>query len=377
MSLDHFPLFTERRFQHTERSSYPTHDSSWPYSSRASPDAFPHQTPSSWNTNHYSAWSTPSVTYSPPPPPSPPPYVALDSSYRHPAFALFHHSDYPPSSSRPLINSIHPSSLSQSSATTPSTRSTQNSLSSLAQNKYDSHPWGDGLYTIDDPETASNSERPASTVATSPSARASSISSSASIPPVKVEPDDPLASDCFVMEFSAPTPAAQASSSLAPPTEVPLRATQASKAMRKMMGVFRLNPFSMHDSGAQPTTTWTGEEPGPLEQEPQMFEFQLDLPGYEPAHSDPVQPQPPLSNKLDGNFDDTRNWAECNEPILQYQSASHPGWLGNDSPASYTLPSLPPYSPHPSLHSPSPSSVSPRRTSLDHPPADVSSFSFL
>ena len=33
---------------------------------------------------------------------------------------------------------------------------------------------------------------------------------------------------------------------LASPTEVPLRATQASKEMRKMMGVFRLNPFTMH-----------------------------------------------------------------------------------------------------------------------------------
>ncbi|KAI9569877.1 hypothetical protein HD554DRAFT_2170872 [Boletus coccyginus] len=335
MSLDHFPIFAERRFQPSERQSYPTHDnnllpsaSSWSYSSRTSPDphtAFPHQIPPSWNTAQYPTWSTPSVTYTSPPPPSPPPYVALNPSYRHPAFTLFQHADYPPSSSRPLINSIHSSLASSLSQTASSTRTAQNNLSSIAPNpKYDSHPWGDGLYTIDDPETASNSERPASSVATSPSARASSISSSASIPPVKVEPEDAVAADCFVMEFSAATPAAQASSSLAPPTEVPLRATQASKAMRKMMGVFRLNPFSMHESGAQPTTTWTGEEAGPLEEEPQMFEFQLDLPGYERAPSDPVQPQPASSNNLDRDFDNTANWPECNEPPLHYSPASQP-----------------------------------------------------
>ncbi|KAF8556828.1 hypothetical protein OG21DRAFT_1506037, partial [Imleria badia] len=378
MSLDHFPLFAERRFQPSERVSYPSHDhlASWSYSSRASPDAhaaFPHQMPSSWNTAQYPAWSAPPVAYSSPPPPSPPPYVALNPTYRHSAFTLFHQTDYPASSSRPLMNAIQPTIPSSLSPTTSSVRPAQSSLSSIAPNpKYDSHPWGDGLYTIDDPDTASNSERPASSVATSPSARASSISSSASIPPVKVE-EDSVASDCFVMEFSAPTPAAQASTSLAPPTEVPLRATQASKAMRKMMGVFRLNPFSMHESGAQPTTTWTGEEAGPLEEEPQMFEFQLDLPGYERAPSDPVQPQPPSADKPGGDFDDAASWAECNEPTLHYPSDSHPAWLGNDSPASYTLPSLRPYSPHPPLHSPSPSSVSPRRPPLDNHSSEYAS----
>ncbi|KAG8216929.1 hypothetical protein J3R82DRAFT_7205 [Butyriboletus roseoflavus] len=375
MSLDHFPLFADRRFHQSDRHSYPPHDhlSSWSYPNRTSSDTdalFPHQISSPWNTSHYSAWSTPAVSYPSPPPPSPPPYVALNSSYRHSAFTLFNHSDYPPSSSRQILSSIHPSLASSLSPTASSARP-----SSIT--KYDSQPWGDGLYTIDDPETASNSERPASSVATSPSARASSIVSSASIPPVKLEPEDVVAADCFVMEFSATSSAAQASSSLAPPTEVPLRATQASKAMRKMMGVFRLNPFSMHESGGQPTTTWTGEEAGPLEEEPQIFEFQLDLPGYEPAPTDPVQPQPPSSNKVDGDLDDAGNWPECNEPPLRYSTASHAGWLGNDAPATYTLPSLRPYSPHPPLHSPSPSSVSPRRTPLDSASSDVSSFSNL
>ncbi|KAG9309587.1 hypothetical protein JVU11DRAFT_10568 [Chiua virens] len=380
MSLDHFPIFAERRFQPSERPSYSSHDhlisspSSWSYSNRTSPDdnASFHQQIPSWNTSHYSPWNT--ATYSSPPPPSPPPYVALPSSYRHsPAFTYFHHSDFPPSSSRPLVPSIHPSHPSSLSPVPSASRPAQNGLSSMAPDpKFDSHPWGDGLYTIDDPEPASNSEHPASSVATSPSARASSIVSSASVAPVKVEPEDAVPSDCFVMEFSAPTPAAQASSSLAPPTEVPLRATQASKAMRKMMGVFRLNPFSMHESGGQPTTTWTGEEAGPLEDEPQMFEFQLDLPGYERAASDPVHPLP-FTNKLDGDFDDSGSWTECSEPPLHYATPSHAGWLGNDSPASYSLPSLRPYSPHPSLHSPSPSAVSPRRTPLENASSDYAS----
>ena len=97
---------------------------------------------------------------------------------------------------------------------------------------------------------------------------------------VKVEPDDP--DGCFIMELSSMSPSLALSVSgmnqtLAPPTEVPLRATQASKEMRKMMGVFRLNPFAMHSGegrGVMPAL-WCGG--GPLEEEPLIFEFQLDI----------------------------------------------------------------------------------------------------
>ena len=97
---------------------------------------------------------------------------------------------------------------------------------------------------------------------------------------VKVEPDDP--DGCFIMELSSLSPSLPLSvsginQSLAPPTEVPLRATQASKEMRKMMGVFRLNPFAMHSGegrGVMPAL-WCGG--GPLEEEPLVFEFQLDI----------------------------------------------------------------------------------------------------
>ena len=96
-------------------------------------------------------------------------------------------------------------------------------------------------------------------------------------PTVKVEPDDP--DGCFIMELS-PSLALSLNGlnqTLAPPTEVPLRATQASKEMRKMMGVFRLNPFAMHNGegrGVMPAL-WGGG--GPLEEEPLIFEFQLDI----------------------------------------------------------------------------------------------------
>lgn len=129
---------------------------------------------------------------------------------------------------------------------------------------------------------------------------------------VKIEPSDP--DSCFIMELPASdtcggglgssTSSARAaftlsmlSQSLAPPTEVPLRATQASKEMKRMMGVFRLNPFAMHslsvklednedglawDEDSQPP--WCGGRP--LDEEPLMFEFQLDLNGSDSEGED-------------------------------------------------------------------------------------------
>ena len=147
----------------------------------------------------------------------------------------------------------------------------------------------------------------------------------ASQPFVKMEPDDP--DGRFIMELSAfPTPTADHlvsssklsptstisdahtksafSQSQAPPTEVPLRATQASKEMRRMMGVFRLNPFAMHSlslGGCEDgeaiakgkggngdvghglpipgAASWCGGEARPLDEEPLIFEFQLDVVG--------------------------------------------------------------------------------------------------
>ncbi|KAG6852692.1 hypothetical protein C0991_009859 [Blastosporella zonata] len=100
-------------------------------------------------------------------------------------------------------------------------------------------------------------------------------------PSVKEEQDDPP-SGCFIMELSAPQ--ALISQSLAPPTEVPLRATQASTDMRRMMNVFRLNPFTIHSGAGRGTVPVHYETAHPLDAEPLIFEFQLDL---EPGTLDP------------------------------------------------------------------------------------------
>ncbi|KAF7763950.1 hypothetical protein Agabi119p4_8487 [Agaricus bisporus var. burnettii] len=109
-------------------------------------------------------------------------------------------------------------------------------------------------------------------------------------PLVKVEPQDDSPDGCFIIENPTLDPKAASfvsSQALAPPTEVPLRATQAPKKMKGMMGVFRINPFAMHNGsegkGSAPTVGW---EPGPLEEEPVLFEFQLDLIGYGDSDED-------------------------------------------------------------------------------------------
>lgn len=173
------------------------------------------------------------------------------------------------------------------------------------------------------------------------------------------------------MEFSGS--ASAPTSSLVPPTEVPLRATQASKAMRRMMGVFRLNPFSMHDSSVQSTSNWTGEEAGPLEEEPQMFEFQLHVPGCEDSATDSDRAVSPLPSLGEHEAETTDNIAWPDES--QALSSSHyqtntSAWFGSDS--SHTLPSLRPYSPHRVPHSPSLSSASSRRTPLEIAVSEVS-----
>jgi len=95
--------------------------------------------------------------------------------------------------------------------------------------------------------------------------------------------------------------------SLAPPTEVPLRATQASKEMRKMMGVFRLNPFTMHNAGGRGAhaPSWNGEDAGPLSEEPQLYEFQLILDDDEPASEEPLRSFSPDFDIADGSVEGT------------------------------------------------------------------------
>ncbi|KAH9915984.1 uncharacterized protein B0H18DRAFT_959041 [Fomitopsis serialis] len=61
--------------------------------------------------------------------------------------------------------------------------------------------------------------------------------------------------------------------------ELPLRATQASKEMRVLMGAFRLDPFAMHNgvNSAASQSVPVGIEIGPLRVPPVMFEWQAEL----------------------------------------------------------------------------------------------------
>ncbi|KAF6745054.1 hypothetical protein DFP72DRAFT_856919 [Ephemerocybe angulata] len=97
----------------------------------------------------------------------------------------------------------------------------------------------------------------------------------------------------FVMESMAPAMGDSSVVSHPLPMEVPLRATQASGDMRKMMTVFRLNPFAVQSGDAKrsgsvcssessssadsPESSPNQFEAKPLEEEPKIFEFQVDL----------------------------------------------------------------------------------------------------
>lgn len=102
---------------------------------------------------------------------------------------------------------------------------------------------------------------------------------------VKVEPSD----DGFIQDVSHAFGVSQPQpfEHLVPPTEVPLRATGATKDMRKLMSVFRLNPFSIHHGGGRGVSEplWNGEQAGPLTEEPRYIDFQLNG-GYDTEKTD-------------------------------------------------------------------------------------------
>ncbi|KAH7913326.1 hypothetical protein BJ138DRAFT_1111586 [Hygrophoropsis aurantiaca] len=375
-------MLAERRFQPSERNSYPTPDGlpvpspTWNYIPRSQNVASQDYNTSSgtqWNNNNIinHGWPGDSSVSA-----SSSSYPAAATHYRHSgSSALSQHSDHSESSSRAAILTTSPSLPACLASPTSFERAGHQYTPSVS--KYPSSQWRDDFYALDGTST-SIPLPPASTARThsaSPSARASSRSSSTGTPPVKLEPEESASSDCFVMEFTSSAPAVQESSSLAPPTEVPLRATQASKAMRKMMGVFRLNPFSMHEGGGQALATWSGEDARPLEEEPQMFEFQLDLGGEDGAGDDDEQPRG-FSSGMEGEVDNNvlTRWTEDEGPQLDCGSHSQSDWMDNESAPSYPLPPLRVFN-H-SSHSPSLSSSSSRRTPFDMSNSEYSSSNY-
>ncbi|KAI0036091.1 hypothetical protein K488DRAFT_67859 [Vararia minispora EC-137] len=103
---------------------------------------------------------------------------------------------------------------------------------------------------------------------------------SPSSPPVKLEPVDEVRASAtglgFVMEEPLPrgggsaVMAASDSFPLAGEAQVPLRATQASKEMRGMMSVFRLNPFAIQGGVPEPAP-----EARPLSAPGEVIQWQL------------------------------------------------------------------------------------------------------
>ncbi|KAH9833157.1 uncharacterized protein C8Q71DRAFT_849923 [Rhodofomes roseus] len=84
----------------------------------------------------------------------------------------------------------------------------------------------------------------------------------------------------FIFELASDTPPSLATNPLLDSMpEVPLRATQASKEMRRLMGAFRLDPFAMHNGvkSAASQSVPVGIEVGPLREPPVMFEWQAEL----------------------------------------------------------------------------------------------------
>jgi len=266
-----YPLMAERRSQLTDGSAAcdlgPSSHEAQPapnwqqYFSKSSNDLISRYA-------HASAWS-PSTDVWPENTALPSDFHSVDTRPRLSVSSLSKHGQYPESSQRTNLPSSSPSSYQPLLSNLPLPTSPSETRHTPSPTKLN-ELWGSNLYTIEDARPPSLPPR-----------------DDTSTPPVKQEPDDG-----FIMEFTnSPSSPTIFDHSLAPPTEVPLRATQASKEMRKMMGVFRLNPFTMHNSGGRGAhmPSWNGEEAGPLQEEPQLYEFQLILEGVEPDSDEPLR----------------------------------------------------------------------------------------
>ncbi|KAF9010211.1 hypothetical protein BDQ17DRAFT_1007598 [Cyathus striatus] len=186
-------------------------------------------------------------------------------------------SEYPESSQRTNLPSVSPNPPQDDALPQPE-YSYKNDLPRSPSHSPDFSPknWGDDFYSLQ--EESQSSRQPSAP------------------PSLTADFDgDDSTEGCFIMEMSMSglTKTPITLESQAPPTEVPLRATQASKEMRKMMGVFRLNPFAMHSGEGRGvlSSSWCGCEARPLDEEPLIFEFQLDL-------DDAVPPSPGNSEQL-------------------------------------------------------------------------------
>lgn len=183
--------------------------------------------------------------------------------------------------------------------------SSSSHTSNLDPPRFESASWDNDLYRFepDAEQPHHHDSQPPPAVA----AVALSVASPSRSPSPRVKQEE-LVSDDFVFEGPLVTGQFPAFASM---TEVPLRCTGASKEARRMMGVFRLDPFTIHNA-ARPenaNTDWSGEQIGPLRHKPRTFEFQLEL-------DDAIKPeQPPCLTAVD---------SPVQSPSLSTSSLSYP-----------------------------------------------------
>ena len=233
-------------------------------------------------STHGSEWSMDSVlptTYTLP--------LSVDAAQ---AIGYATHADYPESSQR--------TDLSPSPVNTPADYSYQIDVPKSPSKSPDFSDDGRLLYTMND------TEMPASC-------------RSSPLPPIKMEQQD--VDGCFVMELSAAqVKAISLSQSMAPPTEVPLRATHATEEMRKMMGRFRIDPFAIHSGENRGIVAPWCSEACPLEEEPLMFEFQLDIGNIHSDTQEESSVQADLETQTDDSDPAGTQWDEyCRHELIQ------------------------------------------------------------
>ncbi|KAH9946866.1 hypothetical protein B0H21DRAFT_822365 [Amylocystis lapponica] len=245
-----------------------------------------------WNPSNSPSSSFSSMTM--PPAPS---YTSQQASGR----ALYHSSDYPESSQRNVL----PDNIASSSSFRSHSSMTDRSSSDSA--RLHRAAWGRDLYSSGIPTMDAV---PLATPDLAP-AQVRSRTSPTTSPRIKTEEQS---EGSFIFEL----PAAAVDPHCEPMPEVPLRATQASKEMRRMMSAFRLDPFAMHNGirSAAVAAPPVGIEIGPLREEPVLIEWQLEI--EEPHRSPSPTPewsQRPVFYPLEDDREDEK-WM----PLPNYQS---------------------------------------------------------
>lgn len=220
-------------------------------------------TPSSsyaWNSPASSVqdqrtWSAPTPTSSPPYSSMTMPPVPSYSSHQITARGSYP-SEYPESSQRNVL----PDGLASPSSFR--SHSSVASHSSTDSSRLRRAAWVSDLYPVSTPLMAG--------APTPMQVRSRALP--ATSPRIKAEEQQEGA---FIFEM----PTAEPNPECEPMPEMPLRAAHACKAMRRMMGSFRLDPFAMHNGirSAAVAAPPVGIEIGPLRVEPVLIEWQLEL----------------------------------------------------------------------------------------------------